>query len=482
MKRKWLITSLLLLSSCCVSLPKEEQIENLLPAPSLDESLDTSLATPFFTIGNWPDRNWWEMFGSCELNELIAIGLVQNPTILKSQARIEAAWQNAKVARSRLYPYLFFKADDSWEHLSKNGLYRALNPQIPINANLVDLEFELNYDFDFWGKHCHIFQAALGEERAREIETIEAEIVIAAALSQAYFALKTNVRKREVYNQLVNTRQAILDLQQLLAKNALLSTLPPLQANENLLEAQKKLEVINAEISINQHQINILMGQGPDELLTLCEPLNNLTEQIALPCNLSLGLLGRRPDLMAQIWRADALAHEVGAAMADFYPDINIEAFIGLETVTLSKLFNLSSVTFGVEPALNLPIFTAGAIRANVRSKKAQFDEAIFEYNRLLLQSAQEVADLLAQARAIFNQKQQQEMIIEKAQDRYDLTLLRRQKGLDNLFANYALYDDLLQKELANLDLLYNQYLSVIRLVKALGGGYLSECYGEIDG
>jgi outer membrane protein TolC len=272
-------------------------------------------------------------------------------------------------------------------------------------------------------------------------------------------------------------RNEIFKLQNLLQNKALLSLLHPLLSEELLLEAEKLVFSIDEEVETDRHLINILLGRGPDIPLDIDGGLPPSLEALSIPANLSVDLLSRRPDLMAQIWRVEALANEVGAAKADFYPNINLKAFVGLESVAYHLLFKSHSKTAALQPAIHLPIFTAGAIRANIRAKKALFDEAVFEYNNLLLRSAAEVADLLVLAKSIFLKKSDQDLIVEAAKARYDLTALRQLSGLDSLLSQYYAQEELIFKQLDNVSLLYSQYLAAIKLIKALGGGYRSD-YG----
>jgi len=472
--KKWIALSLLLVGGC-VSLPKDQQTQNLIPPPSVSASIDESLNSGYFTQGQWPSEHWWEIFNSSELNALIAVSLEENPTILGVERRVEAAKQSAKVVRSKLFPLLFFDAEETWEYLSKNGLYRAFNPKLPINANWVDLTLSFTYEFDFWGKNRNLFRAALGQNKAEEAESAQVQLITTASVAQAYFALKTNLVRKKLYERLFEVRKETFELQALLQEKSLLSLLDPLLSSENLLEAEKLVLSIDEEVETNRHLINILLGRGPDVPLEIEGILPPVLQSIALPENLSLDLLARRPDLMAQIWRVEALAHEVGAAKADFYPNINLTAFAGLESIFYRTLLHSGSKTGGLEPAIHLPIFTAGAIRANIRAKKAVFDQAVFEYNNLILRSASEVADLLVIARTVFEQKEQQEEIINAAASRYALTELRQRSGLDNQLTCYFIEEELIEKQLANVSLIYNQYLAAIKLIKAFGGGYQSE-------
>lgn len=465
----------LIIFSGCVSLSKDEQTQNLQTPCSLDTSINQSIKSGFFSSGEWPEKEWWSIFKSDQLNALIAEALQSNPTLQSVESRVEFAKQTAKVTRSRLFPLLFFDADETWEFLSHNGLYRAFNPLLPINANLVDLTFSFTYEFDFWGKNRNLYSAAIGREKAEEAEDAQASLVTSTAVAQAYFALKTNLVRKGLYQQLFDVRKNYFALQQELYDKALLSKLSPLYSDENLKEVEKLIFSIDEEIATDQHLINILLGRGPDSPLEIDADFPLLEKHISLPSNLSIDLLSRRPDLMAQIWRVEALAHEVGAAIADFYPDVNLTSFLGLESVFYKSLFNWSSWTGGLQPAIHLPIFTAGSIRANVRAKKALFDEAVNKYNALLLRSAQEVADLLALAEAIFKQQQSQEKIVKDAESRFDLTRLRYCSGLDDMLSVYLIQEEWIQKRLDDVTLLYDQYLATIKLIKALGGGYQSE-------
>lgn len=463
---------ILILLSSCVSMSKEEQTKNILALPSLQSSMESSLQSAAFSLGHWPEANWWEMFHSSELNGLIEQALQENPTLIAVRKRIQFAEQTAKVVRSRLFPLLYFNAEDDWELLSHHGLYRALNDKIPINATLIDLTLSFSYEFDFWGKNRHLYHAALGEMKAQEAEAAEVALMTTTAVTTAYFALKTNLIRERLYEALYNVRFKTIQLQNDLQNSFLISSLMPLFTEENVLEAKKLLCSIREQVEVDKHLLNILIGRGPDDPLKIEGGLPELPKTLTVPSTLSADLLARRPDLMAQIWKVEALANEVGAAKADFYPNVNLSAFLGLESIAYNLLFRAHSKTAGVEPAIHLPIFTAGEIRANLRAKKALFDEAVYHYNELILRSTKEVADLLVIAESLYKQKYDQERIVGKAQERLEITQLRKESGLDSRFDTLAVEEELIHKQLEDIALLYAQYRVAIKLVQALGGGY----------
>ncbi len=271
-------------------MPLEQQTENLIPAPNLDYSVEKSIKSTFFSLGEWPHPHWWELFHSDVLTTLIVEALYQNPSIQEVKARIHFASQEAIIARSRFFPFVFLKGDDDWQYLSKHGLYRALNPKIPLNANLVDLTLSFAYEFDFWGKNAHLFRSALGEVMAREAETAQVQLITSTAIAQTYFALKTNLMRKHLYEKLVEVRSRIFQLQHLLLEKALFSKLSPLFAQETVFEAKKLLASIEEEIAANKHLINILAGRGPDTPLDTDERGTPLPKQVTLPATRAVEL------------------------------------------------------------------------------------------------------------------------------------------------------------------------------------------------
>ncbi|QMT60020.1 efflux transporter outer membrane subunit [Legionella sp. PC997] len=471
--RGFIFFSLYPLVSCTISLPHQSQIKNIKTVPSMKHSIEKSLQKKeIFSRGNWPNNHWWLSYNTPELNVLVTGALANNPSIHEIKKRIEVAQQQAIVTRSLLSPLVFFNAHENRQYVSENGLYRAFNHNFPLNVRLLDLSLSFTYEFDFWGKNRNLFYAALGEAKVREAEAAEVELITSTALAQTFFAYKTNLIRKKLFSQLIEVRQKIAKLQNLMVRKGLSSKLPALETSEKLLESQKLLSSITEELTANKHLINILAGRGPDEHLSIKPTLPSLPKTLNIPKILPLDFLARRPDLMAQIWRAKALAYRAGAAMAEYYPDINLAGLIGLESTSWRKFFDLSSGTAAIRPALQLPIFTAGAIKANINATKAQFDAAIEAYNSLLLFSTQEVLDVLAFAENIYQQKIEQKQVVEYAKQRYQLSSLRQKKGLDSLFDLYFLQEEVIQKELVDVTLLYNQYLASIKLTRALGGGY----------
>ncbi len=459
--------------SACLRMSEEEQRKNLIQQPSLETSVGQSLDTPFFSQGDWPEKAWWDEFGVSELNELIALALAQNPSIQNVRFKIEQAKERANSAASKLYPLVTFDADGTWEFVSKQGIERAFNDDFPRFAKIIDLTLSFSYEFDFWDKYRNLFKATLSIEQSQRAELAQAELITATSLARTYFALKTNLAKEKIYGELYEVRKKLSLLRQLLLDEALDDARTLLLSNERVEEALQWMHSIAEEVAVDRHLINILAGKGPDEPLFADADLPTFSKTLTIPENLSIDLLARRPDLMAQIWRVEALAHEVGAARANFFPSINLANIVGLSSTIYHLLFNGSSFENLFTPSFSLPVYTAGDIQATLDAKRAEFQSAVFAYNDLILKSASEVVDTLVLARTVFANKEAQEWVVKQASDRLSLSELRLKHGLDNAMNTLEQKEELLQKELEDLDLGYGRYAAAIALIKSVGGGYL---------
>lgn len=293
--RVLLCLCLLTLISCGVSLSPQAQLKNLNSLPTIEKTVGKTVkGNLIFSQGDWPKQKWWTLYHSIELNQLIGDALANNPSIQEINSRVIVAKQEALVTGSVLFPLVFFDATENRQYLSKNGLYRALNPKLPLSVNLVDLSLSFQYEFDFWGQNRNLLRAAIGEEKAQQAEAAEVELLITTAVAQSYFAYKTNLIRQQLYQQLVFVRKNLSDLQNLLLRKGLSSKLPSYTASENLLTAQKLLSSIKAEIKVNKHLINILAGRAPNSPLAITPSVASLPTKLIIPKTLSLDLIAPR--------------------------------------------------------------------------------------------------------------------------------------------------------------------------------------------
>jgi outer membrane protein TolC len=253
-------------------------------------------------------ENWWEIFSDPQLNQFITVAIEQSPTMQRALARVEVVRQVAKEKRSILFPHIDLEASSNWQYLSKRGFFRSFAPMIPANVNDIFATLNLTYDLDLFGKNRHQFYAALDLFRAEQAESAETRLLLSAAVAKTYFELQANQERLAIVKNLANRRRALSHLHSMRRSEGVDNEISVLDADKNLLEIEKLVLGLEEAVTLNAHLLRTLMAENPDNSVPLPILPTSFRGKLSLPQNLSVDLLSRRPDLMAQIWRVEALA------------------------------------------------------------------------------------------------------------------------------------------------------------------------------
>lgn len=441
-----------------------------------------AIKEPFFKRGNWPDSTWWTQFQSQQLDLLMQEALLNNPTLAAFTEKVQVVLENSKMAKAPLFPNLFFNMDEQWGRVSKNGIPYAYNPSLGSIYDVVEFRFNFKYEIDFWGKNRNLLQAALDQLQSSRADRAQAVLMVSTSLAKAYFALQANHQRLKLYEQLLQVRYEKLRLIELLNQRGLLSRIDPATAVEEFEEVNKDIEAIKKEIAQDVYTLNVLRGSLPDQELLIQEEFKSVPKSCQLPSTLSTDLIARRPDLVASIWHIQALVHNLNAAVADYFPRVDLMGFLGQQSFPFKHLFDWNSREGQLEPSIHIPIFRAGEIRANHRKRQAELNQAIYEYNELLLRSLKEASDSISFVKQSYLQKEAQIEIVKQSLYQRKLYQSRQNVGLDGFLPVLESEEKVLQNRLQEVLLNYQQYLSLIQLVKSLGGGYFNQDVTWLEG
>ncbi len=465
---------------CCACHHQDTEISQLSTPYSLTNTSQEAISTGYFTQGDWPSITWWDLFEDPQLSALIEEGLQKNPTLKRAQALVEKAEAEAKKIRSKLFPNLSAGVVDDWEYYSKYGFIRDFFPstegmEIPHKMNEIDLSLQFSYEFDFWGKNKKAFAAAFGLAKAERIEQSQTQLTIATAIAYAYFTWQTHRLQYNLYSAWKNHEETLQMLSAERSEVGIDNVTPNLQTHVSLSQIEQKIFDLEKEIAIDKFVIKNLLGKGPDDDLLLDSAPLPASCSIQIPENLGIDLLSRRPDLMAQIWRVEAMHEQVGVAKTEFYPNINLNAFAGFSSLTFQHLFLWDSRQGALRPAIHLPLFTGGRLEANLSEKKAELHEAIYTYNSLLLDAVKEVASEIATYLSLERQLQSQERLCNAQQAILEVEQSRYAAGVDNLLMVIPKEEKVSEVQIAAIELQQYRLLSLVRLIKSLGGGFYAE-------
>lgn len=430
-------------------------------------SKDTAPVSP----AAWPSANWWESFGDPQLNRLVDEGLAQSPTLKLAAARIRLASAALDAASAKLDGHVEGGFSSTRERFSSDGTtpHPVAGTWQVVNQGLLSG----GYDLDFWGKNAEGLQAALGRTHAAEVDSHAARLMVSSAIVQSYIALAQLEDQLEIERRLLDQQQTLLGLTRKRMAAELDSRLDLKQSEAALPATRAHIAALSEQLELGRNQLATLVGQGPDRGQAITRPHMTLPASAEVPTALTANLLGRRPDIVAQRWRVEASAHDIKVAQARFYPDINISAFLGLQSLGFGDLDQGKSRILGVGPAISLPIFDAGRLRANLAGQDAAYDMAVEAYNASLLDAVRDIADQLSSLRWLQEQLSQQRQAVATASEAAALAQKRYAGGLGTAIQVLVAQNAVLVQR-RQLSVLDSRALSLqAQLSRALGGGYL---------
>lgn len=415
--------------------------------------------------------DWWRDFGDETLNQLVGQALADNPNLKLAQARLARAQAVTEVAQAATLPQVNGQLDLTRQRYTANG---AVPPPLAgaiINSGTA--QFNASWELDFFGKNRAALDAALGSAQAARADEQAARVLLASQVAHTYFQLIRLNEQAGVARRTLAQREETLKLVRDRVNAGLDTRLELRQSEGGLPEARLQLESVQEQMALTRNALNALLGQQ-NGTQALVIPAQTAIKSVALKPTIPADLLGRRADIAAARWRVEASSKGVANAKSQFYPNINLVAFAGFSSIGLNQLLDSGSQQWGVGPALRLPIFEAGRLRANLRGKTADLDAAVESYNAAVIDAVRDVADQVASSQAIVRQQTEQAAAQAAAESAYDIAVQRYKAGLGNYLNVLSAETSVLAQRRLAVDLAARALDTQVALMRALGGGYAS--------
>ena len=423
------------------------------------------------TTGDWPAAQWWRQFQDAQLNALMDEAMAHSPSLEAAAARVRAARAYTGVTRSAEYPVIDASGDISYQKFSKNWIY----PSPYGGASMFNNTLHLNasYDLDFWGRNRAGVKSAVSQQREAEAEQQSTALLLTSSIAKTYIEFDRLLTERDVVARSLQQREKIFALTQQRLDAGLDNRAELKQAESELPVLRGQLAQVDEAIGAVRNALAELVGAGPDRGLKIERPhLALAAAPIALPPNLPVDLLGRRPDIVAARWQAEAAQQEVAVAKAEFYPNISLTGYIGASSLGLDKLLRSGSEENGIGPALSLPIFAGGRLRQNLKRQYAAYDSAVANYNTTLTAALRDVADQLNGLHWLQARQREQRNAAAIAHTALDLATARYKAGLGNYLSVLNAETTVLAQDRLGVELGAQAMALRVNLIKALGGGY----------
>ena len=416
-------------------------------------------------------EKWWTAFGDPQLDKLVGQALVGNPSLAAALARLRAAQAEISAGRAATYPQLVFEGQEQRQRLSAN--YIIPPPYGGSSQWIGAVQANLTWSLDLFGKQdAEIAKARAGAEAAA-LDATAARLALAGSVTQAYVALARAYVLADVAQDAVTQRQGIFALTSTRVRTGLETSAAAKVAEAQAAAAQVDLVRASALKEIAVHQIAALLGRGADAYAITRPKLDPAA--LALPEALPADLLARRADIAAALARIDAATAGRERARLAFYPDINLVGAAGWTALGLDRLFTSASAQYGAGPAIHLPIFDAGALRAKYAGATAHLDVAVADYNSAVVRAVKETADALTDLKSLQGQASELTHMRTAADESYRLTEQRYKSGLSPQLTVLNAQDIVLAARRQDAALTTDILAARVTLVMALGGGFTKE-------
>jgi multidrug efflux system outer membrane protein len=457
--------AVLICAAGCAGLPPEPQAVKLpASAPLTSSGLTDDRAA-------WPAEKWWTRYGDPVLDQLIDMALASSPTLAAAHARFDTAEQSVRIAAATSGAHVEASGDTSRQRLSDNGLFP---PQLLGFHwyNMNDLGLQVSYTFDWWGKQRDAVESAVDEAHAAEAERAAAALMLASSVADTYFGWQSDQGRLTLAQEREATVAREGRIMAARIRAEVESEDEAHRADSNLAAVRERIAELEGSARLRIVTLAALTGFPAEQLPAMtARPLPAISD--GLPDDVKIDLIARRADLTASRWRVEAAQKNRDAARAEFFPDVSINALIGVQSVDLGKLLEYGSRVPSATAAIHLPIFDGGRLKARYRSSQAAIDEAVAGYQDTLVGAAREVATQATSRAQIAAQRTQRSIEVAAAERLKSSAAARVRQGVTDSRLELAATESWIEQRDALLQLDSAALSSDIGLQRALGGGYL---------
>ena len=419
--------------------------------------------------GSWPSAQWWQALHDDQLDTLVARALAGNPGLHATAARVRQAAALAGISAQNTEPRAQLDITADRELYSEHGFappalagHYAWRNQATLSGS---------YDLDLWGRQRQSLAAALAETDVAGAEMQMARLALETALVRTYIEFALQNELADILDASLAQRQRMVDIARQRQRAGLAAEIDLSLLEASLPAGERELTQARQAIVVLRNELAALCGQGPGAGEAIVRPTLAPAQTPGLPSVLPAELVGRRPDIAAQRWRVEAAARRIDVAEAEFYPNINLTAFAGLQSLGFGHVLDTGSAIRGVAPALSLPVFAGPRLRAQLEERTAAYDGAVEQYNASVVHALADVANAITQLQSLQQQQHQGERALATAGRAHALAERAFSAGLGDaltvLSARLAQLSE--QQQLAHIRA--RQRDSFAALMAALGGG-----------
>jgi NodT family efflux transporter outer membrane factor (OMF) lipoprotein len=418
-----------------------------------------------------PKGAWWTIFKDDQLNAYEQQLLKTNQSLEAARQRLEQARSLAKVASSGYFPQINADPLASRQRLSGNRpAVSTIAPVNPITQNNFEIPFIVNYELDLFGRVRHNLEAANASLQATAADLENTQLVLTAELAADYFTIHELDAEIGVVEDAIKYQQRGLELVEDRHNGGIASGLEVAQQATVLDSTRSQLHLLQQQRDQFEHAIAVLVGTPASDFSVPVAALNAAPP--SLPLGIPSDVLERRPDVASAERTMAQQNAVVGIATTAFYPHISLTGAGGLQSRAISSLVSAPSLFWAVGGDLLQPVVNGGRNRANLAAAKSAYNTSVAGYRESVLVAFQQVEDGLSSLNALSQAAATQNAAVQDARRTLDLANNRYVGGVTTYLDVITAQTTLLSNERLAAQLLGQQMVTSVFLIKALGGGW----------
>jgi len=418
-----------------------------------------------------PKGDWWHIYHDATLDGLEHDLLLANQSLAAAKDRLSQARSLAQVASAAYFPTLSADPNAQRQRLSGNrpvsGSTQATHA---VTQNVFNIPFAISYEVDLFGRVRRNLEAANASLQASAADLENVRLVLSGELAADYFNLRELDREAGVVRQSVQIQQRGLDLVNNRHEGGVASGLEVSEQAALLDSTAAQLQLVLQQRASYEHAIAVLTGKAASSFTLAEAPFEGAPP--AIPVGVPSEILERRPDVASYERRMAYENAQVGLAKAAFYPHITLGGSGGWQSRDIATIVNAPSLFWAIGGDLLQPIVNGGRNRANLAATRAAYGESVANYRESVLEAFQQVEDGLSGLALLDQAAKRQQAAVADSRRALDIANSRYVGGVTTYLDVITAQTTLLNNERLATQLLGQQMVTSVFLVKALGGGW----------
>jgi multidrug efflux system outer membrane protein len=419
-----------------------------------------------------PVLSYTQIFRDPKLQTLIDRAISNNRDLRIALANIASARAQYRVQRAELLPQI--NAGGGVD-VQGGGGGQGTSARYSLNAGLN------NFELDLFGRVRSLSNSALNQYLSTEAAARATRLSLIAEIATAYFTLAADRSLLRIARGTEANAARSVQLTGARLQGGIASRIDLRQAQTILEQAKSDVASQTTDVAQDRNALQLLVGAPVEDALlpASIETVDPLVGEV--PAGLSSEILLRRPDVVEAEYQLIAANARIGAARAAFYPRISLTGLAGLASTALTSLFSGGAFNFSGGVNASIPIFDAGANRANLQYARAQRELFVARYEQTIQTAFREVADALARRGTMADQLAAQTRLVADADDNYRLTNARYREGIENFLATLVAQRTLYSAQQSLTRTRLERAANLADLYRTLGGDALIETHGFTD-